>query len=1308
VKRRLLIALAAVLVPLLLLLATAGWLLGSEAGVRTLVRLGERYAPGTLQVGEVSGHLLGALRIHQLDYRDGELHAALARFELDWSPRQLLHGLLRVDRLALQGLQLALPPSVPASEPATSEPGTPGLPDIHLPLALEVGELALDDISITPHAAAPIHVQQARLSANAGADGLQLATLDVDLPDYALTAALKGHVQPAGRWPLDLTLQARLSSTPLGAPLDATVQLKGDLDRLQAEASTRGAADSTLSAQLDDVLGGTRWQAQLSSRAALQTLLPELGDVPFSIALDARGDTGKAHIAQLQLRRGDTPLQLDAQGDVHFTEPSTELSARWRALTWPLNAEPLIASPQGRLSLSGSLQDYRATLDAELLEASAGKLQVALRASGDSEHARLDSLSARSADERIRLALAGEFTVATQAFSAQGDWQNLAWPLQAPATIESPRGKLSATGTPQDYRFSAELEARGPDIPAGRWQLAGQGTDSGVHLETLAGELLDGRIDGQADAQWAPQVQWQAKLSGERLDPGRFRAEWPGRIGFALDTEGRVIDGTPQLSLALRRLAGTLNGQKLDGGARAKLDGENLDLDELRLQWGQIQLQAGGKLAQRWDLGWSLKAPELAGTVPGVRGHVEAGGRLDGPRATPRLTLKTRATQLGWNGGHLDRLTIDADVDAAGRERSTLALDGADLELSGQRFSTLGLHGEGTAASHRAELSLQGEPLTLALALNGGIEAQDWRGRITRLELHNADFGDWRLASAVALRAGRDSAELARLCLLSAPARLCSEGQWSAAAGGAVKLKLNDFALARLKPVLPPDLLVESVASLDAEARLAANGNFAGGSVDARLAPGRLRYEASAAPVQLPLDARLEARSDGQQANLKAHVGFGSGDGLDAQLRLSALDAAAQLGGRIQARFTQLSILSALVPAIAAPQGRVDADLTLGGAVRAPALRGRAALTNAGVEVPGLGLKIEDLHFSANGDGKGGLLFDGGARSGGGQLNLSGGWQPSGQRLRLALRGNDFQAAGSNELQARISPDLEAHLADGKLQIGGELRVPQALVSPPKSSGGVSASADVHISGREEANATPLAIEARLRVILGNDVRVVTPGFKARLDGSLLVEQTPPLAPRATGSINVEEGEYRVYGQDLTIERGRLLFSGGPVNNPVLDLRVARTIDEVTAGARISGSAQRPQLKLFSEPSMPDASILSYLVFGRAPQSEESGALMRAAALLGAGQTSGIGDSIGKALGLDRLSLENSGGEGVSGTSVMLGKYLTPDLYVSYGVGLFEPAATFLLRYKLTKTLSVETRSTGSATGGDLIYSIER
>ena len=76
-------------------------------------------------------------------------------------------------------------------------------------------------------------------------------------------------------------------------------------------------------------------------------------------------------------------------------------------------------------------------------------------------------------------------------------------------------------------------------------------------------------------------------------------------------------------------------------------------------------------------------------------------------------------------------------------------------------------------------------------------------------------------------------------------------------------------------------------------------------------------------------------------------------------------------------------------------------------------------------------------------------------------------------------------------------------------------------------------------------------------------------------------------------------GRYEAYGQELDITRGRLLFDVSPLDDPGLDIEAKRIIDTTTVGLNVRGTLQEPRLTFFSDPSMPQTQIVSYLLTGK-------------------------------------------------------------------------------------------------------------
>ena len=79
---------------------------------------------------------------------------------------------------------------------------------------------------------------------------------------------------------------------------------------------------------------------------------------------------------------------------------------------------------------------------------------------------------------------------------------------------------------------------------------------------------------------------------------------------------------------------------------------------------------------------------------------------------------------------------------------------------------------------------------------------------------------------------------------------------------------------------------------------------------------------------------------------------------------------------------------------------------------------------------------------------------------------------------------------------------------------------------------------------------------------------------------------------------------------------------------------------------------------------------------------------------------------IGSALGLDELTV--AGGETLEETSLVLGKQLTPQLFIRYAMEVIDNEGRVELTYKVTERISVEAESGTTAHGADILYKLER
>ena len=430
------------------------------------------------------------------------------------------------------------------------------------------------------------------------------------------------------------------------------------------------------------------------------------------------------------------------------------------------------------------------------------------------------------------------------------------------------------------------------------------------------------------------------------------------------------------------------------------------------------------------------------------------------------------------------------------------------------------------------------------------------------------------------------------------------------------------------------------------------------------------------------------------------------------QAKLLALDPVSQsIQAKARLDFRELELIEALLPEIEQLQGELALDLSADGTLAQPRLEARAEIVQAALLVPRLGLTIDNISMTGASDNDGKFNFVVNASSGDGNLSIQGSSRlnaADGWPTTINIKGDNFEVSRIPEAAVKISPDLAVKLQHQKIDIEGDLLIPYAKLQPKDITTAARVSDDTIIVGGAEEPEPKWIITTRINVILGERVSFFGFGFEGQLGGNLQVEEEPGQIARGTGTINIVEGRYRAYGQRLDIENGRLLFTGGPLTNPGLDLRAVRISNNVTSGIKVRGRLQQPQLELFSIPAMGQTDTLSYLLLGRPMEgaSGEEGAMMAQAALaLGLAGGDQLARTIGDRFGLDEMRVESS--DSGDQASLVVGRYLSPRLYVSYGVGLIESFNSLNLRYQISEKWQLKAVS-GENQGADFLYSIER
>jgi translocation and assembly module TamB len=456
-----------------------------------------------------------------------------------------------------------------------------------------------------------------------------------------------------------------------------------------------------------------------------------------------------------------------------------------------------------------------------------------------------------------------------------------------------------------------------------------------------------------------------------------------------------------------------------------------------------------------------------------------------------------------------------------------------------------------------------------------------------------------------------------------------------------------------------------------------------------------------------------------EQADIRANLELSVGENtrITGEARAERVPGAAMtaypVAGRLQGTLEALTALPLFVPEIDRAAGRLDAQLTVGGTLGEPLFNGEFAVSEGRFEFYRTNFILADAQLAGRFEGDE-LTFQGRGTTSGGSVTLDGRfrWPEGVMNGSMRLQGDRMLVADTPEFRIVASPDLTVTAGTSGYLVTGQVQIPSALIAPKDLTTSVSTSPDERIVGLDTDDDAPSTLErvrSQIDVVLGEDVRVDSYGLKAKLGGAVTVLTLPDDVARGQGAINVVSGEYKAFGQDIRIARGRLSYDNTPLSQPTLDLVAERRIEDedVTVAVNVRGQLDQPFITITSTPAMSSNEALSYLLTGRSVDQLQSGEVQQldsAAQSLAVGSGGFLLGGIGTRLGFDAVTVEQSGDDD---TAVVLGKYLSPKLFVSYGISIAESINTIKARYTLNSKWALKAEA-GLDQSADLEYRIER
>lgn len=1275
------------------------WLLTSERGAQLALSWAAALSNGTLQTKDISGQLSGPLHIAQVSIHLKNQTITLDDVQVDAQLAKLLSGKLHIT--ALQIGKLGIISKIDQSKDAAT------LPDnIGLPLKLQIDRVQVNGGDI---AWGPVNVVTL---------GAFAFDLDFDGKSYALNLAqlsARGHAKAAAfsgtfkgtatlatskPYPLQATLSSESTTVVdernIGArgqinlqgslaEIAAAIDLNIDQARLQGHALLRPFSEQ--------LLGAADLSAQALDLAALNAAWPRTAlDMQLHAAENGAGTLTLKNAGAGLLDENRMPLK---KLDIAFTQ--TDEQFNFSRILIHLGSASKNA---GMLEGSGRYTQGALALTLKTDALDLHRLDQRMRATRLS-----GNLDMRHADGKQ------DFTLALSEPLKKNKLMLDAHALIADAAITIDRMQLRAGDSAIDATAHFALN--------GKQAFDAQGVVRRFQLREL----------GEFPQLPALRLNGDFSLRGTRLP--------------VLETD-----------IAFRINDSQLAGHPLTGAGQLQLRAHTLLVPKLLLNAGANRISAQGRLAENdARISYSVDAPAMAQLGAGFAGALQISGEISGKVQQPRISAAWQGSKIRVPGqikidhtqGKAD-ISLNLDSKAALLSRADINATALGIHAAGQRVAQLGAQAQfsrqasaplllnlradgisgdslqaenfnldvrGTTAQHGVSATLTEREQNWKLTASGGWQDlarhPRWQGMINTLEA-GGRFAAKLQAPAPLMLAGQQL-QLDQFRLHTDNVNITVEQFIRNERGLTTRGSFEHLQIAALLPYL------KSAPAIGGDLKLAGAwqlnpGDQLDGSLSVRRESGDIIMRSNAAlPLGLhTLNASATASkgriafkllADGKQTG---QIDASLNTGIGGATRFS-IAPDAPLSGSVRINAPTLGWLGPMLSPSLVTEGSLQSNVTLNGTYRKPGYTGtiaadrlRLLFTDTGIDLKQGVLRSEfrnDQLYISN------LGFQNE-----GSLSISGPLSMVREQLalELTLKADHYKLIDRSDRKLVISGDSVLGWRDGSAKANGKFEINSGLLDigtmdTPELSD------DVVIVGRDGQQGRKTAIALDLDIGLGDGIRLRGRGIDALLVGQLRLLANAGDTLRAQGNLRVASGTFKAYGRELAIEQGLLRFSG-PLNNPALDILAMRRGQEVAAGVSVRGTVMTPRITLVSEPTVPDAEKLSWLVLGRGlsgTSDSDLGALQSAASsLLTQGTAAGLQAQIATAFGLDDFSIGSSG-TNLQQRIVTLGKKISSRLYVSYQQGLESTRSVLLLRYTLTPRITLEAEA-GTSSALSLFY----
>lgn len=1272
-------------ISLVLALFSAGILLSSESGSRWLIYsvIDKTGLPLTIERSE--GRLLDDIRLFGIRYQDksGQI-IKLEQLEMSWKPVTLLRAHVAIDSLKMTGLSITTGKS--GSDKKINELDLPALPVSLTIKRLHVEKVQLlieDETHAINRIQGDLKITRNRLRIN-----LEEAISGTDRVYGTATLARKERIE--------LELELHWAGLFREKPAQAYVRVSGTQQELRFNYEFTGVLNANgngklyLSAQPIAFNGQSQITGELPEQVAAYASLAS----PLSLTINGttEGFTASARTTLESTAGEPFDLDIESRGTLAAGPMQTlQVSTQWQTI--PVTPNPLLTiKADTDITISEGLLTIKHVMTSP----------YAMQITGDVDF-----------NDEVAVDL-------------QMSWQEVQVPIKSGEPLTSGPGTLQVKGALIDLDISMQSQLLAQPVGAAEITITANWSPPLLTFHQMTVNTLEGEFNGKGKLSVNEVITGQFELAAQDINLAAINTELVSSldarsmIQFSLH-EQQVISGR----LEVPSVSGEWRGYPLKGSASASLEEQVINIEDLQLTSGGNSINLQLSLNDTLKGTATVSLNDMSVLAPGLSGMFNSRMVIAGTVRAPSLNSEIQGEDIQYQDLRIKRLGGTTNLDLAPGKHSLFDLTANRLQYADKQLDELILKGQGLTELHYLAITASGEDLQLSARLDGGLnDNREWQATLTQLDIDTPLSGPWTLTGSAPLNWDQTAERFnaGKTCLSNNDAVLCLQGSAAQREEYAVSMDINKLPLNLTQPWLPETLSLEG--TVTGNVNLSRTGKHwqSRASLSGSNTIISIGHENDREVLSVPEASIMsEVTEDKSTWNIRLASPGNFNVNMDGIIQA---EEERLITSHLDLNLLRIDWLDAIDPALTGSKGQFKAEARLAGSLERPRVEGEYRLLNGQLVIQPLGLRLDQISGVLRpGKEQETIQVDAMLGSNGKMLELKGTASllpEKGYPYDFKLKGEDFPLVRTAEVTLDASPDLSFYGSSDLHYIRGSVLIPKLkmlIVTLPKDT--VTVSPDTRIIQQDGSGAMTNESEVRVEFIrehmdieilftLGESVQIQGFGLDTRVAGEVnVVKPVGIYLPRAEGLLTLSEGSYRAYGQNLIIEDGQVQFAG-PIDNPGINVRAYRPKLEVKPGVWVKGNIRQPRVTLYSEPSLPDADILSYLITGRpiarVSSNEDANLLSKAALALGTRESVLLASQIQNMFGLDELTVDT--GETLESSSIIAGKQISPQLNLRSAYNPFDQLWTFFLTYQLTKHWSIQTES-GDTQGGDIIYSVE-